>query len=100
MTINEALAAKKLLAGRASELQRLRMESSSRRRNIWDNREEVIEPLYDPNVVDAKLTQIELAIFRIDSQIKQKNAMVEIGMEVDVEDLLAPIPPKGQGNWI
>jgi hypothetical protein len=95
MTINEALAAKRLLAGRASELQRLRMDSSVRRRNVWENREEVVEPLYDPSIVDAKLTKIELAIFRIDAQIKQKNAVVEIDVEVDVEDLLAPIPPKG-----
>ena len=49
---------------------------------------------YDPQVVDTKITELELFLFKLDAAIKRANAKTEIGIEADVDKLLEPIKAK------
>ena len=42
-------------------------------------------------LVDIKLTRLENFMFTLSSAIKTANAKTELGIEVDVDDLLSPI---------
>jgi hypothetical protein len=95
LTINSALALSDTVKARISELKMLRSEVSVQKttRNTYENRvDETVEtPQFDVKKVDIKITELENFMFSLTSAIKTVNAKTEIGIEVDVDKLLAPI---------
>ena len=94
MTINEALCVMKLIRTRINELNSLRSQvSQAERYHIYSNQQEkVIEPRYDVKAVDKKITELELAQFKLDSAIKTSNARTELSAKgVEVDKLLEPL---------
>lgn len=95
LTINSALALSDTVKARISELRMLRSEVSVKRttKNTYENRidESVEEPQFDVKKVDVKITELENFMFSLTSAIKTANAKTEVGIEVDVDKLLAPI---------
>lgn len=96
ITINQALAMRKALIGRRDQLKELVESQSSRKRSYYGENERTQEdPTFDVVAADAKKTQIDMALFKIDSTIKQSNAITKIALEGFVfEDLMAPIKGK------
>jgi len=94
MTINEGLALQKCLQGRLSDLRRMIIENLYDTVETWSgDKEKVIEKKvkYDPKVIDQKIVEIETALFKLDSSIKQANATSEIKTEVNIDELLKSI---------
>jgi len=97
MTISEGMVLQKALRGRVSELTSIRNSNivSTRRWDMYEGGKEKerteIEPKYDPKVVDAKITEIEIFLYKLDAAIKQANALTEIDIKADVDKLLEPI---------
>ena len=97
MTISEGMVLQKALRGRISELMSMRNANAvaSRRFDYFNDGKEKerteIEPKYDPKVVDAKITEIEIFLYKLDAAIKQANALTEIDIVADVDKLLEPI---------
>lgn len=95
LTINSALALSDTVKARINELRMLRSEVSVKRttKNTYENRidESVEEPQFDVKKVDVKITELENFMFSLTSAIKTANAKTEVGIEVDVDKLLAPI---------
>lgn len=99
MTINEAMVMQRAIRERVADLRSVRNTNltSTRRWDLFDNGKEKerieITAHYDPKVVDAKITELELFLFKIDTAIKRANAKAEVvGIsEADVNKLLEPI---------
>ena len=51
----------------------------------------VTEPTYDIKKVDKKLTDINKALFKIDQAIKRSNAMTEVDLPIDFDQLMSEI---------
>jgi hypothetical protein len=97
MTINEALVMRKVLTERRNQLKELTEEKSTRKRRIWSSEESTQEePIFDLVAADAKKVEIDLALFRMDSAIKQANAVATITLPTtfDFEALMAPLAIK------
>jgi len=92
LTINEALALQKIVRERVSELRSLR-SSVSTIESYYSagERERKTEPQYEVKVVDRKITQLEMFLFKVDSKIKQANAVNQIDVKETVDELLAPL---------
>src|SRR3990167_1705269 len=97
MTISEGMVLQKALRGRISELMSMRNANAvaSRRFDYFNDGKEKerteIEPKYDPKVVDAKITEIEIFLYKLDAAIKQANALTDIALTANIEELPAPI---------
>ena len=92
LTINEALSLQKIVRERVSELRSLRASVSTV--ESWftaGEREKKTEPQYDVKVVDKKITQLETFLFKVDSKVKQSNAVTQIDVKETVDELLAPL---------
>lgn len=97
MTINEGMVLQKTIQGRLNELRRLR-DSVAVEKHIFrpwgttekETREEVTVK-YDIKALDKKVVELELFLFKIDSKIKQANAMTKIDLDADVDKLLSPL---------
>lgn len=93
MTINEGMVLQKTLRLRLASLIRLRDEVAVKTSTTWmigeRDRKEEKEPQYDVKLVDAKIVEIELFLFKLDSKIKQANARTEIDLEANIDSLLA-----------
>ena len=98
MTINEAMVLQKTIKERVNELRRLRDSVATERTTIYpwagsgdkEKREEVTVK-YDIKLLDKKVTELELFLFKVDSKIKQANAKTEIDLVADVDKLLEPL---------
>ena len=89
-TINELLCMRTALAQRQAQLNHLKSDVA--RRTIWGGGDNKIEePVYDVREVDKKLTQINRALFKIDSTIKRSNAATSVGIDLDFNDLMSEI---------
>jgi hypothetical protein len=93
ITINQALAMRKALIGRRDQLKSLVESSSTKKRSYYGENERTQEdPTFDVQAADAMKTQIDMALFKIDSTIKQSNASTRIEIPgFKFEDLMAPI---------
>lgn len=98
LTINEGMALQKAVNSRMRDLKSLRTEVAVKKETIYpfmtsDNRDKIdtVEPQFDVKVVDKKITELELFLYKIDASIKQANAKTEIDVVADVDTLLAPL---------
>jgi len=97
LTISEGMVLQKTLNQRKNDLQRVRDANlvDTRRWDILQSGQEKerteITAHYDPKVVDAKITEIETALYKLDAAIKKANAISKINIEIDLDKLLAPI---------
>lgn len=97
LSINEALALQKAVRSRMSDLVGIR-NANLVSKKTWDifsdgrekERSEV-NVQYDPRVVDTKVVELELFLYKVDAAIKQANALTKIELEADIDNLLAPI---------
>lgn len=95
MTINEGMVLQKAVNGRLNELRKLR-DSVSTDRNTYtmygekEKREEIVVK-YDIKLVDKKVVELEIFLFKLDSKIKQANAMTKIDLEANIDALLSPL---------
>lgn len=89
MTINELLSLSKVIRERVNGLKDLRKEVSVKTSFLYGSDEKkVTEPQYDVKTVDIKIVELETFLFKVDSAIKQSNAVTTIKMEVNVDELL------------
>ena len=92
LTVNEAMVLMKAVRERVSQLRSLRSEVSTKEYTYYGSDKKTDkEPQYDVKVVDKKITQLELFLFKADSKIKQSNAMTKIEIDADVDSLLSPL---------
>ena len=97
MTISESMVMMKTIRERISSLSHLRNANAVERRTYYlrDNGEEKqrdeINANYDPKVLDKKITELERELFKIDVAIKKANAKTDVGVEVDIDVILAPV---------
>ena len=92
MTINELLSLTKIVRERLNGLKDLRKEVSTVTSFLYGTDEKkVTEVLYDVKTVDIKIVELETFLFKVDSAIKQSNAVTTISMEVNVDELLKPL---------
>jgi hypothetical protein len=90
MTINELMSLMKVIRSRVSELEALSSKVATR--ESWRGEDsKVIEPQYDIKLVDKKLVGLQNFLFKADAAIKQANAKTEVSLEVNVDELLAPL---------
>lgn len=94
MTVNELMSFMKMLRERLSSLRDLRHKSSVRVIRFVQDDQTVEEPLYDVAEVDKKIVEIENFLFLADGKIKMINAKTVVDMDIDVDNLLAPVPVK------
>ena len=90
MTINEALSFTKILRARKAELVALWMQCSTKT-SYFGEREKIEEPQYDVKKMDRKIIEMDNALFKIDSAIKQTNADTQLKIEINVDALLSPL---------
>ena len=84
----------KAVRGRVQELKNLRSEVSISKETNWygeRDKTEKIEPQFDVKVVDAKIVEIDLFLYKIDAAIKQSNAATTLAIDANLESLLAPL---------
>ena len=91
MTVSEALSTRQILLQRRNQLNELKKEVATRERWYGD-KDHVKEPVYDVCEVDKKIVKINIALLGIDKKIKASNAVTNIDMEIDLNDLLSEIP--------
>ena len=93
ITINEALVLLNTLRERKNGLKDLRKDTSRRSYIMYGEEEKkVTEPQYDCKLVDKKITAITNGILKMETRIKQSNAITKINTdEIDIDSLLSPI---------
>lgn len=92
-TISGLLEIQRILKERRNQLTELVKETATE--TTWrDPTPREKTPRYDVAKVDEKLSQINMAIYRIASKLKETNAKTSIDIEVDFDNLMAPISPK------
>ena|SRR4030042_5036782 len=94
LTVNGAMSLMKTLRERVSSLKALSHQVSVLTRSSWKASGEMAEetiPQYDVKKVDAKIMELENILFKIDTAIKQKNAVTNLDIEIDVDELLKPL---------
>lgn len=97
MTINESLSFLKIIRQRKAELENLRSQVSTKKTDTyWGERDNskkdtLVEPQFDVKQVDRKIVELANAIYLIDSAIKQANATVQLGINIDRDKLLEPL---------
>ena len=82
MTISKALTLQKAIRARICSLSDLRQKASTEER--YFRGQEISQqtiPQYDVKVLDAKVIELEKALFEIDAAIKDSNARTEIPVE-------------------
>jgi len=87
-SINALLSMQKSLVQRRQQLEEVKNNTTSRsiHRDI-NGTEQINEPTYDIKKVDKKIVRINNALFRIDQMIKQSNAVTEIDVDINYDDL-------------
>ena len=90
LTINKALSLLKIIRYRIGELKELRSEISTKE-TFMGQTNKIVEPQYDVKTVDRKIVRLEKAIFEIDSSIKGSNAIVQIDVSIDENEIFEPL---------
>jgi len=90
LTVNAALALKSSVEGRKRELIAFR-DKNSIKETYFGTENKVNEPQFDPKVVDAKISELTIFLFKLDTEVKRVNAITQIDMTADIESLLASI---------
>lgn len=99
-TVNELLVLKAVLQKRQGQVQNLLTHACRRTVSEYPYREpeqrqrEVSESRYDPDDLEHKNAELNLALYEIDRVIKVANAITVVEVEVDVKSLLAPVKPR------
>lgn len=89
VTINKLLAMEKSLRERLNQLNELKEKTA--RRTLWDDNDKREEPTYDVRKVDAKITEINKALFEINFTVKESNAKTAVDVNVDYNVLVSAI---------
>lgn len=97
MTISEGMVLAKTIRERINSLIQLRNLNAVERKTFYlrdtgenKQREEVV-PKYDPKLLDQRIVALETTLFKIDTAIKRANATTNIGVEFNIDEILAPI---------
>ena len=80
----------KAYRSRIGDLERLRSEVSTLE-TFRGVSEKTITPQYDVKVVDKKIVALQKDLFNLDAEVKKTNATVEFEVELNTDDLFAPI---------
>lgn len=92
MTINELMVLMGTIKTRIIELREVRRSSAYRDTYTLGNGiERTTTPEYDIKKVDKKIIELQNFLRKADAKLKQTNAMTEVKIEVDEDNLLAPI---------
>jgi len=96
MTVNEAMVLQKAVRERLNELKGLRDKCAIEKTTHypWSGEKEKREDVtvkYDIRVVDKKVVELEMFLFKVDAKIKQANAVTKIDIVADVDKLLSPL---------
>jgi hypothetical protein len=97
MTISDAISLQKAVRERISALTTIRNANlvTTRRHSFLSGGapEERVdtEVKYDAKKVDTKITELETFLYKVDCAIKKTNAITEIGITADINQLLSPI---------
>jgi molecular chaperone DnaK (HSP70) len=96
MTINQALVMRKSLIERRNQLKELVDSVSKTKFSLYGEKETKEEAAFNIQDTDTMKTAIDLALFDIDSAIKQANAkaMIELPQGFDFRALMTPIKNK------
>jgi hypothetical protein len=89
ITVNALLSMQKSLKTRLSQLTELRNEVS-KKTTFFDRDQEQV-PLYDVKAVDKKITELNKALFKIDSSIKESNAKTKVDIDINYDELIGEI---------
>ena len=96
ITINQLLEMRKRLQDRKNELSQLVTGSAQETRQRYhDNSEHITKSKYDVVDLDTRVSEINDAMYQIDSKIKEANARTKIDMDegFDFKKLISPIRP-------
>lgn len=88
-TVNYVLAMEKSLRERLSQLNDLKSQSA--RKTHFLETDKMEEPTYDIRKVDAKITEINRALFEINHKVKESNAKTTLELSVDYNQLMAEL---------
>lgn len=97
MTISEAIVLTKTIRERINSLTGLRNSNAVERNTYFmretgsDKQRDEIKPKYDPTALDKKIVFLENTLFKVETAIKRANAKSEIGIEVNIDEILTPI---------
>jgi hypothetical protein len=94
-SINEWMVVRKMLSERRGDLKSLRTTSAVKQSTIQTYGDRVTEqrnePQYDTKLIDKRIVEMQNADMLIEASIKQKNALVSIELDLDVNYLLSPM---------
>jgi len=89
MTICECLILIKAVQARVGELSALRNEVAGTK--TYFEPKKTIEPNYSVVKVDEKITKLRQWLYKAEAKVKQANAITQIDVPGDVDELLQPI---------
>lgn len=96
VSVNELLVQIKMARQRINELVRLRDANSVKETTTYfgqDNKEVKKEPQYSAIEVDRKISKLERFVYKSDANVKASNAVTQIEVDQDIDELLEPIVP-------
>lgn len=94
ITVNQLLEMRKRLQDRKSELSQLVTNSAQESRQRYhDGTESITKSKYDVVDLDVRVSEIQEAIYEIDSKVKESNARTKVDMDpgFDFKKLISPI---------
>ena len=98
ITVNAAMCLQKTIKERLAELRNLRSAVATEKTTTYPwqdegkaSKIEEVKVKYDIKLLDKKITELELFLYKVDAAIKHSNAVTEIDVAVDVDKLLAPL---------
>lgn len=77
ITINQALQLVKATKQRIKSLEELRDKVSTKER-FYGSADKQVEPMYSVQAVEIKLTKLQELLFKLESAIKQSNAITQL----------------------
>jgi trehalose utilization protein len=89
MTICECLVLIKAVQARIGELSALRNEVAGTK--TYFEPKKTVEPNYNVVAVDKKITNLRRWLYQAEAKVKQSNAITQVNVEGDVNELLSPI---------
>ena len=89
-TINEVFVAMKVVRERITDLKALRGQIAIKE-TFFGAKEKITEPLYSVLAVDKKIVELQNWLNGTDAKIKMSNAITQIDVELNMDDLLSPL---------
>jgi hypothetical protein len=90
-TVNAFLSMQNALNQRRVQLNELKNAATTRSWMMSGNEKTGTEPTYDIKKVDKKLSDINKALFKLDSGIKETNAKTSMKIDIDFDALMSKI---------